>query len=96
MGPAAAQAWQGLQESAEAVVVRMVARGAGDIIAKSHALPWLPDQPPRTAAGHSAYVAELLTFLQVCGQACMHARECLAVRWQRLHAWHGHMLSTIA
>lgn len=65
MGAMAAQAWHSLQAAAESVVVRLVAKGAGDIVDRARALPWLPDQPPRNAAAHSAYIAELLAYLKV-------------------------------
>lgn len=64
VGAMAAQAWHSLQAAAESVVVRLVAKGAGDIVDRARALPWLPDQPPRNAAAHSAYIAELLAYLK--------------------------------
>ena len=73
---AAAQAWQALQASAEAVLARLTAKGAADIIARSYALPWLPEQPARTAAAHSTYISELLMYLQACCPASLSCSRC--------------------
>eukprot|EP00884_Botryococcus_braunii_P001705 jgi/Botrbrau1/11535/Bobra.0393s0014.1 len=57
-------AWVALCEEAERAVVRLLAAQAGSLLGQAKAQSWLPDQPPRTASAHSAYVTSLLAYLK--------------------------------
>ena len=57
--------FQAVQASSEAHLLRLLADRATAILAAAKHLNWLPDQPPRTALGHSAYIQDLLPFLKV-------------------------------
>lgn len=58
--------FQAVQASSEAHLLRLLAERATAILTTAKHLNWLPDQPPRTALGHSAYIQDLLPFLKVC------------------------------
>lgn len=57
--------FQAVQGSSEAHALRLLANKATAILTAAKHLNWLPDQPPRTALGHSAYIQDLLPFLKV-------------------------------
>ncbi len=59
-------AFQAVQGSSEAQLLRLLGDKASAILEAAKHLNWLPDQPPRTALGHSAYIQDLLPFLKVC------------------------------
>ena len=56
--------FQAVQGSSEAQLLRLLANRATAILEAAHRLNWLPDQPPRPALGHSAYIQDLLPFLK--------------------------------
>lgn len=58
-------AFQAVQGSSEAQLLRLLGNRASAILDAAKHLNWLPDQPPRTALGHSAYIQDLLPFLKV-------------------------------
>ena len=57
--------FQAVQGSSEAQLLRLLANRATAILEAAKRLNWLPDQPPRTALGHTAYIQDLLPFLKV-------------------------------
>ena len=59
-------AFQAVQGSSEAQLLRLLGDKASAILEAGKHLNWLPDQPPRTALGHSAYIQDVLPFLKVC------------------------------
>lgn len=58
-------AFQAVQGSSEARLLQLLGNRAAAILDAAKHLNWLPDQPPRTALGHSAYIQDLLPFLKV-------------------------------
>ncbi len=58
-------AFQAVQGSSEAQLLRLLGDKASAILEAAKHLNWLPDQPPRTALGHSPYIQDLLPFLKV-------------------------------
>ncbi|BDA50846.1 Exocyst complex component 6B [Coccomyxa sp. Obi] len=63
-GAASLQAqWAGLQEAAERVVVRVLAGQSSSFLSQARAAAWLPELPPKAAAGASPYINEILDFL---------------------------------
>ena len=58
-------AFQALLSSSEAQLLSLLGGKADAILGAAKHLNWLPDQPPRTALGHSAYIQDLLPFLKV-------------------------------
>ncbi|KAL3133292.1 hypothetical protein ABBQ38_007172 [Trebouxia sp. C0009 RCD-2024] len=56
--------FQAVQASSETHLLRLLANRATAILTAAKHLNWLPDQPPRTALGHSAYIQDLLPFLK--------------------------------
>lgn len=69
-------AFQAVQGSSEAQLLRLLGDKASAILEAAKHLNWLPDQPPRTAMGHSAYIQDLLPFLKVQQCTQMHIRTC--------------------
>ena len=62
-------AFQALQGLSEGQLLQLLGMRASAILDAAKHLNWLPDQPPRTALGHSAYIQDLLPFLKVlCSQ----------------------------
>ncbi|KAA6419827.1 MAG: putative exocyst complex component 6-like [Trebouxia sp. A1-2] len=57
-------AFQAVQGSSEAQLLRLLVDKASAILEAAKHLNWLPDQPPRTALGHSAYIQDVLPFLK--------------------------------
>lgn len=58
-------AFQAVQGSSEAQLLRLLGSRVSGLLDAGKHLNWLPDQPPRTALGHSAYIQDLLPFLKV-------------------------------
>ena len=57
--------FQAVLASSEAQLLRLLANRATAILTAAKHLNWLPEQPPRTALGHSTYIQDLLPFLKV-------------------------------
>ena len=62
--------FQAVQASSEGQLLRLLANQATAILSAAKHLNWLPEQPPRTALGHSAYIQDLLPFLKVHHRLC--------------------------
>ena len=75
--------FQSLQASSEARLLQLVADRTAAILEPARHLNWLPDQPPRTALGHSAHIQDLLPFLKVSHTAilCSLAVPMLPCLW---------------
>lgn len=74
--------FQSLQASSEARLLQLLAERTAGVLEPAKHLNWLPDQPPRTALGHSAYIQDLLPFLKVTGHdscTCQPSRLHLAL-----------------
>lgn len=56
---------QAVQGSSEGQLLRLLGNRASAVLSAAQQVNWLPEQPPRTALGHSAYIQDLLPFLKV-------------------------------
>lgn len=48
------------------MVVRVMAGQSSSFLSQARGANWLPDLPPKAAAGPSTYITEVVEFLEVC------------------------------